>query len=105
MSERWELHSSCLAARISACQPPVVFPLQGQGQGEALSHQPGRPALRAGDLRLLRESGGAGQLLQEARAVPEDEAALPRDSRPPGALQRGRWWAPVSLGGMSCLRL
>jgi hypothetical protein len=73
--------------------PVWVFLLQGQGQGEALSNQPGRPALCAGDLRLLREPGGARQLLREARALPQDEAALPRDARAPGALQHGRLWA------------
>lgn len=89
---------------LPGCQHHVVSP-QGQGQGETLSHQPGRPALRAGHLRLLREPRGAGQLLREARTLPEDETALPRDPRAPGALQYGRWSTRSRLGGISCLRL
>lgn len=65
--------------------------LQGQGQGEALPHQPGWPPLCARHLSLLREPGGAGELLREARTVSQDEAALPRHPRVAGALQHGRW--------------
>ena len=95
---------ACVAVTWLRDVSPVVFP-QGQGQGEALSHQPRWPALRAGHLRLLREPGGAGQLLREARTLPEDETALPRDPRAPGALQHGGWLSCLGRGGISHLGL
>ena len=94
----WLFVGLCGCHPAAGCQPRVLSP-QGQGQGEALSHQPRRPALRAGHLRLLREPRGAGQLLREARTLPEDEAALPRDPRAPGALQHGGWRARPGAAG------
>lgn len=103
---RWFLVSGACTTvwRLGSRWPALCgVPLQGQGQGQALPHPPGRPALRAGDLGLLREPRGARELLREARAVPEDAAALPRDAGAPGALQHGRRVTRLRFGCASAV--
>lgn len=84
--------------------PSCALVLQSGWEGETLPNPAGGAALRAGDLGLLREPGGAGDLLREAPSVQEDEAALPRDRGAAGALQHGMgWdglgWDSISAGG------